>query len=1141
MSLPGVSTFNVKDLHVHTSGILNVYYGNLNLYGKLRAYTGNQVTTTGADGVFYSSQSSSTSLSNYMLQAQAGYIHIKGTTRNITSTGEWAITLTGGVMFKVEMTSGNTASFQTDFTAYNMELITGNVDMLANTLYTEGGSSSGFPSLTINSGTIFTSSNSGAGAGNCVIARTTTTPVDYIDVYGKLVLNGASPYIQSKITDLFPGSTIEYGGTVNQNFANASFTGAIVINTYRNLILSGSGNKTPLDNFDVKEDITISGSAALVMGSKTATITGNWTSYGQAGITEGTSTIEFDSTGAQYLNTTGGENFYIMQKSNSGTLILNSAVNIVAAGNLNMQAGTIDANANTFGGTATSALNMSGGTIKLAKLNTTLPEFLITPYNITSGTIELDGAGVQTLRGARDYRNLTFSNSGTKGITSAINNITGTVTVSGSVLLDVLNNTMGGTGTNLTMTGTSVYRTAGSSQVKPDAAGTYNLGVGTTVEFNNNLTGLESIRFVGAATVNYGKVVVAGTSIGTASLATGIRFQSGGSFTVKNGSAFKQINTTGFSNSVTSAISNTNSPTIILEPGSTIEYNGDNQAISNQTINTPSDANYEGLLLTGTGNKTAPSGTLTIKGDLTKTGTSTFVHNSGTVIMNGIAAQDYTAAYPYIKFYNFTNNNTVDLSVNNELSIVKEFSFGANSKLNLRAGSNIILVSGNSGTANIGTIPATASISYFSDGKFTVERYISTGVSHGKSWQFLATPTNGGQTVNQAWQDTATAANQSRYGGYGTQITSNISPLPLRFDAYTAPGSSMKVYNAAGNNFTGIANTTTLPIYNQKGYMVFVRGDRTVTTSAAAANATVLRTSGRIFNPVSNIPPVTNIGATQFESLGNPYASAIDFSNDAAVIKSINVQKIFYVWDPKLGGSYGYGAYQTFTKGVGADNNYYVTPGGGNYGASGSINNSVQSGQAFFVHTFGGTGTITFTENAKLSNSAMVFRPVPAQGHIRSLRCNLSVINNDEPILLDGVLNEFDRSFSNNIDELDVQKIANSSENISIASNEKDFTVERMMIPGQNDTIFYKLGMLKVRKYAFEFTLANLYNDGLTAFLEDLYLNTQTILNLSGTTKVRFDVTNIPASYASNRFRIIFKKKTECLEINGSFSFADKN
>ena len=173
-----------------------------------------------------------------------------------------------------------------------------------------------------------------------------------------------------------------------------------------------------------------------------------------------------------------------------------------------------------------------------------------------------------------------------------------------------------------------------------------------------------------------------------------------------------------------------------------------------------------------------------------------------------------------------------------------------------------------------------------------------------------------------AWQE-GNAPLVPGTSGLGTIITNNIAGAG--FDIVlgnSAP--SMKTYDTTGTgSWKGITRTDTA-LYNKKGYMLFVRGDRTVTTSTANATKTSLRSTGKIFDPVSNIPPLTNIGADKFESVGNPYASAIDFSNDPGVLKSANVQKVFYIWDPKLGGNYNYGAYQTCIKGTGSD--YTILP-----------------------------------------------------------------------------------------------------------------------------------------------------------------------------------------------------------------------
>jgi len=429
----------------------------------------------------------------------------------------------------------------------------------------------------------------------------------------------------------------------------------------------------------------------------------------------------------------------------------------------------------------------------------------------------------------------------------------------------------------------------------------------------------------------------------------------------------------------------------------------------------------------------------------------------------------------------------------------------------LKLTGNIHILSDAISTASIA--PITGAVVYGS-GRFVIERYIPL---HSKAWQLLAVPTMG-QTVNAAWQEGNAPLVQGT-AGFGTIITSNVAGTG--FDIIGGGGPSMKTYDTSGTgSWKGISRTDTV-LYNKKGYMLFVRGDRSVTASAAPATATILRSTGKIFDPVSNIPPVTTIGSGKFESVGNPYASAIDFSNDAAVLKSANVQRIFYVWDPRLGGVYGYGAFQTFIKGT--DNNYTVLPGGGSYDTAGAVQNHIQSGQAFFVHTFGGTGTISFTENAKISGSEIVTRP--GNRLAMQLRTNLYVVTATGSILMDGVQSDFDISYANDIDMLDALKLDNSGESLGILRDNVNLSVERRNAIRAGDSIPYRIDRLNPRLYEFEFIPSNISRPGLEAFLVDSYLHTTAPVSLSGRSGISFEVSNEPSSYEPGRFRLVFKQK----------------
>ena len=161
----------------------------------------------------------------------------------------------------------------------------------------------------------------------------------------------------------------------------------------------------------------------------------------------------------------------------------------------------------------------------------------------------------------------------------------------------------------------------------------------------------------------------------------------------------------------------------------------------------------------------------------------------------------------------------------------------------LNTGGLLTLKSTINGTASIGDMT-----NHTINGDVTVERYIATGTAgspqHPKSWQLLAIPTQG-QTINQSWMEGSLAPNDNLHPGFGTQITGTGAGFDL-----TTSAPSMKTYDDISNTYTGVAGTG-IPIYNQKGYLVFVRGDRSVISAFAPATPTVLRTKGTLFTPAN--------------------------------------------------------------------------------------------------------------------------------------------------------------------------------------------------------------------------------------------------------------------------------------------------
>ena len=520
-------------------------------------------------------------------------------------------------------------------------------------------------------------------------------------------------------------------------------------------------------------------------------------------------------------------------------------------------------------------------------------------------------------------------------------------------------------------------------------------------------------------------------------------------------------------------------------------------------------------------------GTLQIAGTISNSGI--FDVSNGTLELNGTSTQTIDGSVlrnRNLKNLTISNNVNVSNTLNDTLNILGTLAFGTSTTI-LNTNDNLTLKSSDTATANIG-IMATGNVI---NGNVTVERYIGTGTYHAKSWQLLAIPTSSAQTIKQAWQEGATATNISLHtggslgnpnSGYGTMLTSNVAnaatQLSPGFDAYTSPGPSIKVYNSVTDGYDGPA-TTGIPIYNQKGYFVLVRGDRSVYTSSGLATPTILRTKGTLFTP-ANPPPSSSVGLNQFTSVGNPYASPLDLRN---LSYGSGISTTVIVWDPTITtgtSAYGLGAFQYLFTIDGVSYLNLLTS--AYYGPALSSNNYIQSGQAFIIQDNGG-GTLTFKETDKANTSGpLVTTPSPINQSQGMLRTNLNVVNTDgSTTLIDGALDMFNDTYSNAVDGMDARKVFNTGENLGIKTGGKLLAIERRQNLTAEDTIFLNLSNVRVQAYQFSFDAQNI-NTGIEAFLVDSYLNTSTPISLSGTTLVNFNIANIPGSYAANRFMIVF-------------------
>lgn len=116
----------------------------------------------------------------------------------------------------------------------------------------------------------------------------------------------------------------------------------------------------------------------------------------------------------------------------------------------------------------------------------------------------------------------------------------------------------------------------------------------------------------------------------------------------------------------------------------------------------------------------------------------------------------------------------------------------------------------------------------------------------------------------------------------------------------------------------------------------------------------------------------------------------------------------------------------------------------------------------------------------------------------------------------------FDAVYSNAVDGDDAYKFSNSGENIAIQRGTALLVVEGRQPATANDVIPFRIWNMQQQTYRLEFVPSNFANSAMLPLLEDTYLHTTTIINSIAPTSVNFTVTSNPATFAPNRFRIIF-------------------
>ncbi|MBM4166298.1 MAG: hypothetical protein FJ218_05175 [Ignavibacteria bacterium] len=518
------------------------------------------------------------------------------------------------------------------------------------------------------------------------------------------VSNGATLNIGG--TNTFPSnySTITLGSS--STIAYNGGTQTITANSYGNLSLSGTGNKTAGGSFSIAGNFVVN-SIAYQGGSTTTTFGGSTTLSGNGTFNFGniiiTSTLSdngisfnvagdwsksgtYTATGASVFNGSGAQNigasnFNNISFSGSGTKTISGALTV--NGNWSNTSTISTSQTITFNGNGTQnidngsssfasiIISNSGGIVNATNNVTLTGAFTLSSGTFTdggntisvagdwtksggtytaTGTVELNG-NVQSIS-ASNFNNITMSGTGQKNAGGNIF-VAGNLTLTGVNFVDASSTLTFNGNTTLSGTGTAILNHLSVTGTFNDGGKNYtvngNWSNSGTVISSGTVTFSGTTSFSGSAATNFANVNITGSLILAASSNFGISgtFSSSGTF------------------NTTSNIPNT------------VTFNGGAQSIPSLT--------YYALALSG-GQKTA-SGNITLNNSLDVANGATFNDGSDSVIIDGTV--------------NFSGNGAFNLN-NVKINSAKSLSLGSTSL-------NIAGVLVNNGTISPGTSTVTLS------------------------------------------------------------------------------------------------------------------------------------------------------------------------------------------------------------------------------------------------------------------------------------------------------------------------------------------------------------------------------------------------------------------------------------------------
>ena len=524
-----------------------------------------------------------------------------------------------------------------------------------------------------------------------------------------------------------------------------------------------------------------------------------------------------------------------------------------------------------------------------------------------------------------------------------------------------------------------------------------------------------------------------------------------------------------------------------------------------------------------TGASIIDSGSLTIVGIITNSGyidaaegKVEFAYSSAQMIQTSLFSPKIVQ--------DLVISNPVGVTFNGQLRVTGSVAFGNVNNSTFTTGDSLTIASTASRDACVKDITnAGVNFGNVIKGLVIVERYMPAK----RAYRFLTAPVNSTGSIKANWMENSVNPDRWKrinpYPGYGTNITGAGDTLN-GFDPTLTHNPSAFTFNNLTQAWVPLPNTKGI-MSAGNAYRIVVRGDRDIdmNTNTPSPTPTTLRAKGTLIMGdvtltkagAGGTAGITPLSATPgaYNLIANPYASAINWLTTT----KNDISGTIYAFDPIITGSAGRGGYVGF-------NSKIYDPATGNMGvnsnASSNVDKYIQSGQAFFVQTIGPNPSVRFKETDKEVKHRKVFRSGSFDAVI-SVQLLLPSQQTSAQAA-DGVKIYFSDNYTNAIGDEDSYKFTNQDENIAVMREGYTFCIEGRKPITNSDSILLKVWQLSQKNYLLKISFDN-FNFNVEAYLKDNYLSTLTQLSNNGETVIPVNITSDAASYAPDRYKIVFE------------------